>query len=183
MNWKNGLLSEITEDYPRLGGIPWQLVEGDMANNIGGGPIEFYPPTENDNPVFGKPTMSVFDTGMPREDLRRMIFGDMLHYLPMVDEDWSSMRDEYAGSLTSQQQKINRNAYQRDVRNSIEQGLRPRSYDKFMDINRLDAHVRGYLAPDRRNDWAGSYNPEQISILKRMGGLLGQEKIEGDEKY
>lgn len=178
MDWQNGILSEITSESPALADYPWQLVEGDPSKNMGGGYLEFYPPDERENPIQGKPTMAVFPqaTRLPREELKQMVFGDMLHYLPSVDPSWNKLRGEYGDSLTDKQRKIDRSAYQRDVKRSIDQGYRPRPYDNFMDVNRLDAHVRGYISPDKRNEWAGSYNPEQVNILERMNGLLGGQE-------
>ena len=41
-DWKQGMLSEITNEYPALGEYPWHLVEGDPSRNMGGGYLEFY---------------------------------------------------------------------------------------------------------------------------------------------
>tara|TARA_Y100001963_G_C6641526_1_gene381211 strand:- start:241 stop:813 length:573 start_codon:yes stop_codon:yes gene_type:complete len=171
------MLSEITSEYPALAKYPWDLVEGDPSRNMGGGFLEFYSPDDRNNPSQGKATIELYQRALqlPRDERKQMVFGDMLHYLPEVDPEWNNLRNEYQGSLTDKQRKIDRMAYQRDVRNSIEQGMRPRSVDRFMDMNRLDAHVRGYLAPDRRNEWAGTYTPEQLNILERMRGTLGNK--------
>ena len=176
-DWKQGMLSEITNEHPKLGEYPWHLVEGDPSRNMGGGYLEFYPPEAEDNPVHGKATIELYPRAvrLPRDERKQMVFGDMLHYLPSVNEDWNNLRNEYQDSLTDRQRKIDRMAYQRDVRNSMGHGMRPRSFGRFMDMNRLDAHVRGYLAPDRRNEWAGTYTPEQLNILERMRGTLGNK--------
>ena len=171
------MLSEIISEHPALAEYPWDLVEGDPSRNMGGGFLEFYSPDDRNNPSQGKATIELYQRALqlPRDERKQMVFGDMLHYLPEVDPEWNNLRNEYQGSLTDKQRKIDRMAYQRDVRNSIEQGMRPRSVDRFMDMNRLDAHVRGYLAPDRRNEWAGTYTPEQLNILERMRGTLGNK--------
>ncbi len=172
----SGVLGPIMEEYPRLSGYDWQLIEGDPGNNFGGGSLEFFHPQEKFNPIPTKPTIALFDKGSSPEETRRMVYGDMMHYLPEVDPEFSSLRDDYAGSLTDRQKQIDRMAYQRDVRHSLMQNRRPRSFDDFMDVSRLDAHLRGYLAPDRNNEWAGSYTPEQIKTFKSIQELLRQPR-------
>lgn len=176
MDWKKGMLSEITGQYPRLAKYDWRLTEGDPITNVGGGYLEFRHPKDNENPFPGHPTIEVYPstTKLPREELKKMIYGDMLHYLPEVDPEFRSMRGQLANSFTDRQRQVDRMAYQRDVKNSMDHGLRPRSYPDYMDRSRLDAYVRGYLAPDRRNEWAKVYNPEQKKLLNAMQNLLGQ---------
>lgn len=179
------MLSEITQQYPRLGKYDWQLVEGDPNKNMGGGYLEFYSPNDRDNPFQGKPTIEVYPSTakLPREELKQMIYGDMLHYLPQVDPKWNKLRGNLANSFTDQQNRVNRMAYQRELSRNlnlgepwsrpVREGGQMRPYSEFMDMNRLDAWVRGALAPDRRNEWAGAYNPEQMKIIESMRTLLG----------
>jgi hypothetical protein len=186
-DWKAGMLSDITSEYPRLAKHDWRLMEGDPSRNVGGGYLEFYSPKQKGNPSPGHPTIEVYPstTKLPREEVKKMVYGDMLHYLPEVDPEWNSLRSQYAESLTDDQRKTDRMAYQRELARNlrlgepwslpVREGGQMRPYSEFMDMSRLDAHIRGYLAPDRRNEWAGMYKPHQIDILKRMRGLLGNQ--------
>ena len=177
-NWKTGMLSEITSEYPGLAKHDWRLMEGDPKTNVGGGYLEFRHPQDQENQFPGHPTIEVYPstTQLPREELKKMVYGDMLHYMPEADPEFSGLRDQYAQSLTDEQKRIDRMAYQGDVRRSLMQDRRPRGFDRFMDISRLDAHLRGYLAPDRNNEWAGSYTPEQINTFKSIQELLRQPR-------
>jgi hypothetical protein len=163
-----GVVDPIVSQYPRLSGYDWQVTRGDPRMNEGGGYLEFYPPDESYNPVPGKPTISIFDKTLNPEQTQQMVFGDMLHYLPQVDPEFGAMREQYRQSLTPEQQGVDRRAYQRGVDEYGEN----RPYDRWMDVSRLDAHLRGYLSPDKNNEWAGSYNPEQLELFKSMQDLL-----------
>jgi hypothetical protein len=39
--------------------------------------------------------------------------------------------------------------------------------------------LRGHLAPDDNNEWAGSYTPKQLEILGNMKDLLWQPPAKG----
>ncbi len=163
-----GVVDPIVSEYPRLSGHDWQVVRGDPRANVGGGYLEFYPPEERWNPVPGKPTISVFDKTLTPSQTQRMVFGDMLHHMPSVDPEFSAMRDQFRGTITPEQDAIDRGAYQRGVARYGED----RPYDKWMDVSRLDAYLRGYLSPDDNNEWAGAYTSEQLRLLEQMQDLL-----------
>jgi hypothetical protein len=167
----------VTKQYPVLAGHDWQVIEGDPRWNEGGGYAEFYAPDEGYNPYQGKPTIAMFERGLMRspEEQQQMVFGDMLHHLPQVDPKFNAMREQYQGSMTPEQREINRNAYRRGQNEYGED----RPYSDWMEQSRLDAHLRGYIAPDHNNNWAGSYTPEQVELLKSMQrylrtGVLGE---------
>ena len=170
-----GMADNIISKYPRLGGPDWQVIHGDSRMNPEGGYLEFYPPEERWNPIPGKPTISVFDKTLTPSQTQRMVFGDMLHHLPSVDPEFRAMRDQFRGTITPEQDAIDRGAYQRGVERYGED----RPYDKWMDVSRLDAYLRGHLAPDDNNEWAGSYTPKQLEILGNMKDLLWQPPAKG----
>ena len=187
LGWKRGMISEITQEHPRLGKYDWQVIDGDPSRNVGGGYLEFYSPDDKDNPFQGKPTIEVYPSTsrLPRKELKQMIYGDMLHYLPQVDPSWNKLRGDLANSFTDKQNKINRMAYQRELARNLKHGKpwslpvreggQMRPYSEFMDMNRLDAWARGALAPDKYNEWAGMYTPDQMKIIGDMRNLLGQQ--------
>ena len=163
-----GMAEKIVKDNKRLQGYDWQILRGDQRANEGGGYLEFYPPEESHNPVPGKPTISVFDKGLSPQETQQMVFGDMLHYLPSVDSEFNDLRNKYRGLLTPEQQQIDKNAYQRGV----DQYGENRPYEDWMNQSRLDAHIRGYLSPDKDDNWKGSYTEDQQQTLGEMRGLL-----------
>ena len=169
-----GMVDSIVSQYPRLSGYDWQVTRGDPRMNKGRGHLEFYHPDETSNPVPGKPTISIFDKDLGNlrhqnpKQTQQMVFGDMLHYLPHVDPEFGAMREQYRQSLTPEQQGVDRRAYQRGGEEYGEN----RPFDKWMDVSRLDANLRGYLSPDQNNEWAGSYTPEQVNLLDSMRDLL-----------
>lgn len=53
--------------------------------------LESYPPDESWNPVPGKATTEVYNTGAQPGVLRNLVAGDMLHHLRAVDPQWAAM--------------------------------------------------------------------------------------------
>lgn len=156
-----------------MSGLPFKVI--DSRNNLlgvnkHGGSIEFYPPDELYNPAPGNATIEVFDPGLQGEALERAVFGDMLHYMPMANEEFSNLRDKFADTITDEQSAIDKRAYKR----SQDMFGENRPYQDWFDISRLDAYIRGYLAPDDRNEWAEVYTPEQIKILDQMKNILAR---------
>lgn len=131
------------------------------------GYLEFFPPDELFNPEPGKPVIEVYDTG--GHDLETMMLGDMLHYLPAIDPKFAEYRDRFRESITPEQEAVDRRAYER-------MGDK-RPYDKWFDVSRLDAYLRGFLAPDKNNEWADAYTPEQRELLGEMERHLRAPRI------
>lgn len=171
------ILQRITAQYPALGGHPYSFIDSRNKGVQGGRKLEFYPPDERDNPQPGKATVELFDPAMQGEHADRAVFGDMLHYLPKVDQRFAGMRDQYKGLLTDPQRAVDMSAYRRDQQDHNE----TRPYDQWMDQSRLDAHIRGFLAPDAQDNWKGSYTPEQENLLKSMQEYLRTPKGLGAE--
>jgi len=169
------ILKNIYSKYPALSEHPFKVMDSrniGLLNprNTGGGSLEFYSPDERHNPNPGYPTVEVFDPSLKNEWLERAVFGDMLHYLPSVDDTFSDLRKDFAGTITDEQKQIDQNAYSRAQQRHGE----ARPYNDWFERSRLDAYLRGYLAPDERNEWSGSYTPEQLSILKEIESLISQ---------
>ena len=155
------ILQEIYKEYPQLGQYPFEVIDSRGKKSPYGGMIEFYPPDELYNPIPGKPTLEVFDEGLKGESLKKAIFGDMLHYLPDVDPQFALVREELINSLTPEQLDIDKKAYERAVKEYGE----TRPFEDWFNINRKDAYLRGYLAPDSRDEWKDAYTPQQTGIL------------------
>jgi hypothetical protein len=162
-------MEDALKDYPRLKQYNFEAAfsPGAERNEAGGG-LEFFHPEDDMNPRKGSPYIEVYNENLGGQELADALFGDALHLLPDVDPEFSDMREEYWGSRTDDQKAIDQRAYERGQREYGES----RPFDKWADMSRKDAHLRGYLAPDQRNEWAGSYSPDQVAILNRMRDYL-----------
>lgn len=169
----DALLQRIYQQYPAIADHPYSVVDSRGKPSKFGGSIEFFSPDEPDNPKPGRATVEVYSQDLKGDALDKAVFGDMLHYLPQVDPVFNEQRQAYRKLITPEQAAIDRGAYDRA---KAEYG-EDRPFDDWMDISRLDAHLRGYLAPDANDEWAGSYTPEQISVLDGIRSYLQTPKV------
>lgn len=162
-------LSAIQEQYPKLRRYPFKVLDS-RGKGAEGDPrqMEFYPPDERDNPMPGYPTVEVFNPQLGGEELKRLVFGDMLHHLPRVDANFAQMRDQFSKTLTPQQKQTDREAYQFEKKNFGEK----RTFEQWFKASRLDAYIRGRLAPDAADQWKDFYTPQQTQLLDRMHEYL-----------
>lgn len=96
------------------------------------------------------------------------MFGDMLHYLPAVDNKYNSLRQQFAESMTPRQREIDQTAYNR---NQAEYGEN-RPYNEWFDKSRLDAYIRGGLVPEINPEWQNAFTPEQKNIIASIQQYL-----------
>ena len=82
--------------------------------------------------------------------------GDMLHYLPAVDPEFSELREKFRDSLTREQKTTDKRAWEESGDN--------RSLEAWFEATRLDAYIRGLLYPDEKNDWKDVYTGDQRKI-------------------
>jgi len=156
-------LNSIYSEYPAL--KDWGVDVIDSRGEAGkDGYLEFYHPDESRSPNPGKPTVELFSPELKGNFLSSAIFGDMLHYAPDVNPEFARLREGFRSTLTPEQKAIDRRAYERARQEYGED----RPFDDWFDISRLDAYIRGYLAPDPNNEWADAYTPEQRELLERM---------------
>ena len=110
------------------------------------------------------------------QDLPKSIFGDQLHHLADPDEmrgvapQFRSLVEDFEKSLTEEQQAENQWVYDRHEATREN----PRSYENWWKWSGRDALVRGYLAPDARDELRRQdfYTDEQIGILEGIRSLL-----------
>ena len=167
-SWQN-----VLENYPRLTqhGIKVELGEG----NGDAGYAEFYHPSESiGHPRPGTPLIQIRDKSYKGESLKNLLFGEALHYMPTVDENFRDLRNLYRQSLGPADFRILRLMHERDKIYSQEKGLPERSYDKFVEYSGLDAIMRGFLAPDAEAEWLNRhpYTPKQRSILNAIRAYM-----------
>ncbi len=157
-------LRRIINKYPGLAGYDWQIIDSRRTKPNRERQLEFYAPDERYNPRPLKPTIEIFNPDLQGETLDTAVIGDMLHYLPMVDRNFASLREAFRQTLTSEQLAVDRNAYRRAVQKHGEN----RPFNDWFERSRLDAYLRGYLTPDEQDNWRGVYTPEQVAILEMM---------------
>ena len=160
----------------RIYGYDFNVVDDPSYESEGSGFIEFVHPDEPSN-TLKKPSIIIRNRSELEKqvgNIDEFVKGEALHYLADVDPTFSDFRDQYSKSLTQGQKAIDKRAYAR----SKEMYGEKRPYNKWFDANRLDAHIRGYLSPDKADEWRGSYTPEQISILEKMRSYLNSGKTQ-----
>lgn len=150
--------------------------------------LEFYQPTERDNPRPGRSTFELFDnpTGQKREDA---IAADALHRIGgtdggrPVDPTWMGMKQELVGSRSPGQRRIDREAFQGEG----EPGQTP---DRWMQQNRADAYIRAGLFPQDNPEWQlpegdpEGFTNDQRLLFGRMNDYLRTGKAQSkDQQY
>jgi len=180
-------LKPIYEEYPRLKSNDFRLVV-DPELMGGQGNIEFIgagysadpkgvpislPAVNEDNPTIALRSLE------SNPNLQRRILGDMLHDLPQTDEKFNSMREEFKTSMTPGQKDLDRRVYEKAI---LPEGTskhaygEERSYEDWHDRSRLDAHIRGSIAPDENNEWKDFYTDKQKEIIDNMVRYLKEEE-------
>jgi hypothetical protein len=157
------------EEYPRLQDYGFQAgYDPDRP-----GKVEFFPPGEGGSPQDLRPEHAPMDipyisVRQPKYINPTVYLGEALHYAPKVDPYIGRLRETIRESLTPEQLEQSRRRYNFYVKNYGEE----RPYDQWFEISDLDAIIRGYLAPDERNEWAGSYTPKQEMLMNSMKSYL-----------
>lgn len=138
--------------------------------------LEYYPPWEDMNPLPGKATVELYNTGESPEVTQNLIAGDMLHYMGAidprtgqpVDPTYYNLKQQVLRSRTPDQRGIDDRAYQRD----LPFYNNPPSQDDWMQFNRGDAYIRGKLTPDAQDNWRDMYTPDQTRMLEKLRQYL-----------
>jgi len=132
--------------------------------------LEFYSPKEPLNP-HGKPYIELYKNApTERAELKKAIWGDMLHHLPSVDPYWKSLRDEYMKGRDKKQIDFDVSKYD----SLVKEGKEKRSFKDWMNYSWADASVREPLKKNK--DWLGFQTPEQLRVLKKMDLYLSKGK-------
>tara|TARA_R100000742_G_C4232462_1_gene53744 strand:+ start:48 stop:725 length:678 start_codon:yes stop_codon:yes gene_type:complete len=193
----------IYEEYPRLRSGDYRLVV-DPELMGGQGDIEFIgagysadpkgvpvslPAINEDNPTIALRSLE------SNPNLQRRLLGDMLHNLPETDEKFSEMKQGFIKSMTPEQIALDKKVYKEATMPEgtvVNSDLEPsyggrklkhaygedRSYEDWFDRSRSDAHIRGYIAPDKDDEWKDTYTDEQEIILNNMIRYLKEEEEE-----
>ena len=164
----NPLLNEIYEEMPILGKQNFSVGRVNYKSEHGGA-IEFFNKNEPDNPTGGPYVELYSDAPTKKGELQDAIKGDMLHHLSYVDPYWKSLRNKYMSNRPDNVKAMDRRAY--------EGSGDKRSYEKWMDVSRADAHIRaGILGYE---NWKNVPRTEkQEDILNKMDRYLRTGKRE-----
>jgi len=163
------------EKYPILKGLGFQAgFDPDRR-----GKVEFYSPDEpgsQEDPrpshaPMGTPYISVRD---PKYINPEVFLGEGMHYLPQVDPNFAAFREKIRESMTPEQLAQSRRRY--DFYRSDPENPETRPYEDFFEVSDLDAFIRGYISPDKADEWrkSGTYNTNQIKLLEFMKSYLQQ---------
>ena len=165
------LLSEIYEEMPVLGKHDFAVGSVNRRSEYGGS-VEFFSRSEPNNPT-GKPFIELYaDAPTERGELKKAIWGDMLHHLSSVDPHWRSLRNQYMGARDKRQKKFDRDKYKK----LVNEGKEKRSFEKWMDISWSDASIREPLKGNK--EWLGFQTKKQKKILEEMKNYLKTGKSE-----
>jgi hypothetical protein len=157
------------------------------APNPGDGrQVEFYPPWEGRNPVPGKATVEVYNNQGAPGDVADKVVADFMHYFGAidprskqpVDQTFWKLKQQFAQSLTPEQQAIDRRAYDRARAGEFGKPEQ-RSYDDWMQVHRLDQYLGAPMLPEGpdRQDWMGGMTPDQNGLLELMKQYMRRGSI------
>lgn len=160
----------FSSEYPIINKYSPKVFYTNKPANERYGMSEFYPPEESYNPYPGNISIEVMDRNIKGDELTSLLNGEMLHYLPSVDNVYSKLKTEFINSYTKEQQEMFKNRYEYAKKNEGE----VRSFDRWMDSVWNDAMIRGYLFPDKKDEFRRSniYTEDQLGVLNRMMNYL-----------
>lgn len=183
----NGIGSMISDARTQIA-LEYPTIAKQQKNwNIGYSPeqkyptayLEFYPEHEEYSPTPGTVYQEIYPRLAKEADvptLKNMLAGDALHWFGGVngagapnDEMFYALKKRFQGTRTPDQTASD----QRTFKKMADQGD-TRPWDTWQDEHRTDAYLRGYLFPDKDDNWrkSGTYTPEQMAILGQMKAYL-----------
>lgn len=143
-------LAKHASDYAVTQGRP--MVPGDDRQ------LETYLPSESWSPMPGKAVTELYNQDPAQAP--NLVAGDMLHHLADVDPQWAKMKADVVPQ-----------AMQPDHLLSPGHRVDPQVYR-----SRGDEFLMGFLTPDKADEWAKAYTPEQRQKLEFMRQyLMGQQ--------
>ena len=173
------VLREVAKAYPGLAphlanvAVQWGKSSGPKDDRQ----LEYYPPWEADNPNPGKSTVELYNRDLKGADLTDSVGLDMLHYIGAVDPRTSQPVDPayYAlkKAMGNEVGKANRHmdweAYNQDTHD-----YGPQSFQDWLDKNRTDAYIRGYVSPRMNPEWQqpGMYTPSMSAVGDKIKAYL-----------
>jgi|TARA_Y100000310_G_scaffold21356_2_gene20631 hypothetical protein len=169
-------LSTVNDRFPVLGNINATIRRG-----TGHGHAEFFPSSESLSPTPGVPLIEVRNPDIKGKWLESLIAGELMHELPLINNDFRKLRDDFVKTLNKRQMLEQEDAYQFFVSHPDFQ--EEREFKDWFEISRIDGLIRGYLFPDEQNNFKDFYTDENIEVLDRMRDYIrGIDEEEGGDE-
>lgn len=172
------ILEDIVNQYPALKPHINNLNIMQSQDQNDGRQLEFYPPWEQKNPNPGRTTIELYNGKLQGKYLNNAIAGDMLHLLgsvdprsgQQIDPNYYKMKQLFLQSITNNQLAVD----QRTYREEKNQNPDTAPFDEWMQMNRGDAYIRGYITPDENDEWRRNniYTDKQKVLLETMKAYL-----------
>lgn len=165
---------EVVKQYPALGKHPFVITRG-----AGPGHAETYPYYESHSPMPGVNVIELRNQNMTPEEIKSTLAGEALHVLSgidpttqqPVDPNFRKFKDQFINSLTPEQLTFERMQFRSG---NPDLGVEGRDFKQWFETSRADAYLRGYLFPDKADEWrqSGTYTGQQYGILQEAQKYL-----------
>ena len=168
----NEVWKKVLEDYPRIKDYNLQVGRGSSTDARH---LEFYHPRESrGHPSPGNPFIQVYERGMARPDLDKMLLGEVAtHWAHNIDPRMKGYRDEFRRSLSSDQKIRSRRRYDSYTNPESEhynkENPERRAYEDWFEVSDLDQILGGALT----GMWpAEGYTDKQKFLVDAMRAYL-----------
>jgi hypothetical protein len=158
----------LSSKYPAIK----QSLDFDIVTGNGNGYSETYPAEEDRSHYKGRDTIEVrpksFD--FSDDEMATSLLGESLHLLKKRSPQYQQLHQDFVRSLSQKDLDFAMKRYEYARQKEGEE----RPFAKWFDNTWSDALVRGYIAPDRNDEFrnGGFYSPENKAVLERMRQFL-----------
>lgn len=167
----------VQQNFPRLQGFRF-----DVRSGQGAGHLEFYAPDESYSPNPGIPTLEVRNPALKGRELHDALAGDMLHLLggydresgKPYDPEFRALKETFIKNFTPEEWAFSQKRHADEVKMLRAKGLPIRTFGQFMDYSWADAYIRGFIFPDKADEWRkqARLSPAQLEAIRKMQALL-----------
>lgn len=167
------VLNNVGQSYPRLKKYLSQTAikkspsEDDRQ-------LEYYAPWEEENPTPGKIMLEIFNPELKGKELSESVALDMLHYLgsknpkgEAVDPEYYKLKSSMRDAIQKADRPMDKEAYWEERK----AGMAGPSYNDWLEHNRTDAYIRGYVSPEMNPEW----HPDIYTTdMRKIGNSIKQ---------
>jgi len=178
------MVESMRRDYPLIANIPFSVGKG-----TGPYQSEVYEPWAKDSPTPGQFHIQLrhyLDQPRKPDDIRRLLTGEMMHYLGNVDPrtdqpvnpQWHALKQQVWATMPEHDRK---NARDRWMEEQAQPSNEKRSFDEFLQRSYLDQYIGGVMFPLSDPQWSEWQErakalprvaPQQSAVIERMRKLL-----------
>lgn len=175
------ILQGMRRDFPLIANIPITVSQGRGLPYWS----EVYQPWAQDNPTPGQFNIQLrhwLDQPHSDEDTRRLLTGEMFHYLGHLDPSGNPVNPQWRALKQQAIQTLSPHDLENAKRNyaeAVRSGGEKRSFDDWMDQSDIDQFIGGVMFPlSKDQEWIQRaqalphYNPAQYKVIERMRQLL-----------